>query len=832
MTLDAVRGRVHLAWEEDAASIHYAYRDLGESEWHIDPHTWLGHSPAIAVDAEGYPHILYANEDGSTGQSKIHHRSLRRDWVPDDVSAAFANCERPDINLIIDESIHAIWVETWEGVDTVWYARSQDYGTTWSSIREIASGSAPALTLGPSNKVWVAWQSDPDLGSEERTDVYAVDSAANIWGEPVNISQTSESDSRAPDIGCDSSGRVHLVWEEETPDGSASAVRYASHADGAWGVLVPLCSGEGFATCPKLALSSTDIPYVAWDAGLSIEMRQQTGQGAWDNIERIALNEAGIRDVTLVIDGQGIAHAAWCARNGSGIWALYSSQQEAESTTTPTIPATETPTPSPSATATIEPTIPTGMPTKTMTPSPTVTLTATVTATPTFSSTATGTSTATPSMTPSPSLTKTSATATSTPTLTPSPTKVPFTPWFIPAITGVREAEAKGARVQGISRNAGGVSPRASLVALNREWSEADDISNSLQNSHAATMAAAADGTIYAVWTEDSPTGYPLLHYSIRSEGIWSTPIAFYVGEEPDLTITPDGNAHLVYANEFSGRYDIFYAVWAGNSWSLPQNVSQTSGTSLQPAIADKSDGSLILAWMDTTGGYERIYHAWQANGLWNTFLVPASVGGSAPDVSVGVDDRVWLTWHVLEQPSNYYDIYAIRGDGITWAPYAMNISDSTDIDSLYPRLASAPNLGSFMVWQEGQGNDAEVYCADNLEHIDWWSVPSNVSQTSACSEKPSIATDVVGNAHVIWDEGDQLLYRYREALTTTWSCTVTIAVGTNDHIGEAEMVGGVGFQVHALWSQPREVDARDVYHSAGQLLLPYSLWFPLSYSP
>jgi len=207
MTLDAVRGRIHLAWEEDAVSIHYAYRDLGESEWRTDFPIWSGHSPAIAVDADGYPHILYADEDGSTGQSQIHHRSLRQDWVPDDVSAAFANCERPDINLTIDESIHAVWVETWEGVDTVWYARSQDYGTTWSSMREIASGAAPALTLGPSNKVWVAWQSDPALGSEERSDIYAVDSVADIWGEPVNISQTSESDSRAPDIACTLSGR-------------------------------------------------------------------------------------------------------------------------------------------------------------------------------------------------------------------------------------------------------------------------------------------------------------------------------------------------------------------------------------------------------------------------------------------------------------------------------------------------------------------------------------------------------------------------------------------------------------------------------------------------
>ena len=257
---------------------------------------------------------------------------------------------------------------------------------------------------------------------------------------------------------------------------------------------------------------------------------------------------------------------------------------------------------------------------------------------------------------------------------------------------------------------------------------------------------------------------------------------------------------------------------------------------SLQPAIAAQSDGSLILVWMDTTGGYDRIYYAWQDDGLWNTFLVPSSIGGSAPDVSVGLDDRIWLTWHVLEpEPSNHYDIYAIYGvygDGISWASYAMNISDSADADSLYPRLASAPDLGSFMVWQEGQGDDAEVCYVDNLEDIDWWSFQWNVSQTSTCSEKPSIALDVVGNAHVIWDEGDQLLYRYREALTTTWSCPITIAVGADDHIGEAKLIGSVGFQVHAFWSQLREVDACDIYHRAGDLLQPYDLWLPLSYSP
>jgi hypothetical protein len=108
---------------------------------------------------------------------------------------------------------------------------------------------------------------------------------------------------------------------------------------------------------------------------------------------------------------------------------------------------------------------------------------------------------------------------------------------------------------------------------------------------------------------------------------------------------------HLVYANEFAGQYDIFYTTWTGDGWATPENVSNTSGTSSQPALAVKPDGGLILVWTDTTEGYNRIYYGWKDNGVWNTYFVPASSGGSAPDVTVGKNIAVWVTWQVLEEP-------------------------------------------------------------------------------------------------------------------------------------------------------------------------------------
>ena len=758
----------------------------------------------------------------------------------------------PEISFLTNGDVHVVWADRLDGKNQIYHARSSNGGSTWYSVQPIsgAQGYAPTLALAPDEQVWVAWQGEANPGSGEPVDIYVAKWDGESWSSPEDISSDLAGDSRSPHLGCDATGLAHLTWEQESPEGVLS-VQYVSGLLGDWSLPFSPSSPSDQATQPHLAIGPGDAIYIAWDGGSSLVMRCRQGGSVWEGAEQIAANEAGIGDVAITVDAHNTVYAVWSARDESGVRVLFSSQRA----------LAETPTPSPTGTSTMAPTVPltvtvtaTATRGETVPPPPTSTYTPTRTVSPTVTPTFTATRTATPTMTRWPSPTSTPVVPTNTPTETPRPTETgaPKPHVFIPAIWRnrlVSLAETPGQHQPPPLPNV--VVPEAQPTTPNWAWSPVDNVSSSSHDSHAATIALGADDTIYAVWTEQFASDYSMLCYSICSAGVWSTSDCFYVGEEPDLILAPDGEVHLVYSNEFDGKYDVFYTKWSGGSWSPPENISYTSGTSSQPAIAAKGDGSLVVVWTDTTEGYNRIYHAWQADGVWNTYFVPASIDGSAPDVAVGKNDRVWITWQV--EVFSKYDVFALFGNGVSWAPYAVNVSDSSGADSIAARLLGVSDFGAFIVWQEDGDDRSEVYCVDNLEYVDWWDEPSNVSHTSTRSEQPSVAVNSLNQIHVAWDEGDRLLLQRRVLPSGSWLPTNAIIAGigaSNGTGGSAASAGEVelvadnrSIKVHAIWSalenengQQEAVTlsdsvARDIYYSNGSLSMPHKLWLSLALS-
>ena len=871
LAIDRSTKGLHLAWEEAGEgenTTHYAYRDL--LGWHIEAlSASQGDSPAIALDALGLPHIVYAKT--ISDQIQIYHRARNLDdWgLPGRVSQAPGQCADPDISLVISDEIDLVWATSLGAVKQLYHARSTDNGNSWGLIEPVlfgtsyAYGYAPSLASAPGGGLWVAYQGDPSLASAGAADVYALQWSEGQWLSPTNVSQGPAGYySRGADIACDSRGRAHLVWEEEAPDGRLF-IQYASYSSGNWSAPQRLSPPTESATRPCIAVGPDDTVYVAWVAGRALSFRKRGSSGMWGTLERIASDQVGLRGVTIAADGDSV-YVVWNARSTSGVSELFFSRRlpnlvltptttptvsptnTPEATVTPTekpqqtatIPLAETPTSTPSATpgATASPTetqtetpSPTLTPSATATleatlPSPTLTLTATFTGTPTATHTPTPTQTATASPTPLP-------TGTQPPSPTPTNTAVLIPRVFVPAVsrpTGVDSSLEGGKGVPGIEPPPSNVLPQL-LPAWS--WSaNVENISSSSWDSRQAAVVAAANGTVYAVWQELTPTGHWVLCSSIRTGNVWSMPVCFFAGEQPDLAIAPDGQVHLVYANEMFGNYEIYYTTWLSGHWVASKNVSNTKeGVSSQPAVTVGEDGKPVVVWTDTTGGQEYIYFARQNNGVWETYWVSSTYEGSAPDVALGKNGRLWLTWQTKE--GGYYDVFALFGDGQSWNREAVDVSVSENADSTAPRLAGDDSWGAFLVWQEDRGSSAAVYYADTLEGIDWWSVPVNISQVAGRSEQPSIAANAAGDVHVAWDQGSQLLHRHRDPSTQQWLPLHVIADDLAD-LGEIELAAGPGREIHALWSKPLASGKRDIYYRKGYLVWPYHLELPLLFSP
>ncbi|NLG51846.1 MAG: hypothetical protein GX552_17210 [Chloroflexi bacterium] len=367
------------------------------------------------------------------------------------------------------------------------------------------------------------------------------------------------------------------------------------------------------------------------------------------------------------------------------------------------------------------------------------------------------------------------------------------------------------------------------LMAATWIWQPIDPIAATPTHSTDATVAVTRDGTTCVVWTETTEAGWPWLYYCVGDGAGWSEPSVLFIGQDPDLAVSPDGVVHLVYSSELFGNQEIYHTTWANGSWTLPENVSNTEGSSTQPAIALGSDGQPVIVWTESAGGQSRIYYAWR-DGHWATYLIPATGGGSAPDVAIGEAGRVWVVWQALE--GAHHDVYALygtRAEGIAWAQVAMNISDSPANDSLTPALVGAPGIGAFLVWQEREQDIHRVYYADNLEYGAFWGEPVCLSPAGVSSERPSIAATGPGSVRVAWDTGKQLLLRYRLP-DKSWSPQTIIA---NDPIaiGPVALALSPDLTLHAVWSQQLAAPAHDIYHRSGKLDWPYHAWLALALS-
>jgi hypothetical protein len=873
LALDTRTGRLHVAWEEAGVRVRYAYRD--EGGWHVSPNAWSGYSPSISLDADGQPHVVYAAELGTPSRSQILHRSARQDWVPSNVSDTSGNSQRPQISLLVGAQAHVAWVETLDGVDRIYHAVSRDLGATWLEMSFVANGAAPSLDASE-GRVWLAWQGAPQsqptsLQGDQASDIYAAQwlaeaptallATGGTWTAAVNVSQTLDRHSRAPDIAGGLAGQAHVVWEELAGDGLWSAVRYARYDATAWAESQPLSSGEGFVSAPQVVQSGQGMVTVAWDAGTRLLMRQAS-TGAWSNSEEIAANPAGIGDLALVGLSDGRLLAVWAARSegiSGAVWSLYTSQQRASATAT--LPPTATSTSTATSTTTN---------TATQTPQPTLTPTSalnTPTRQPTPTATRTNgggeTLTATPTITMSlmPTMT-TTPTETSTPIATQTPTRVPTLPtpmvtasatrvlqrWsFLPVMikdpgSGDNPIPVSGERLPDPnSPDAGGaveLKPWAELAPGGWEWSTASNLSSPQapgagHDARGAALALGRDGTLYAVWTA-MLSGYPVLHYSLGRDGVWSAPTSFYMGEEPDLTVLPNGEVHLVFSGDLGGSYDVYHTVWEGDGWSWPDNVSQTSGNSTQPAVACSAQGQLVAVWTDNTEGVTRIYYGWRQGELWNTYFVPASTRGSAPDIAAGTSDRLWVCWQVQE-PSGFYDVYASYGDGQNWSPFAINVSDSAGGDSLAPTLAGASGWGAYMAWQEGTTGSV-IQFADTLEQSIWWALPTTLSAPGAT--RPALVSQSGGAACTLflaWDAGDSLTLQRHEVGSAVWSPELLAGGSTGADVGTAVLVAGQPWGLHAAWLQTGPLAAggsHDVYYRLGRPQLARRLWSAVVFKP
>jgi hypothetical protein len=177
-----------------------------------------------------------------------------------------------DLAIGRDGALYAAWTE-YDG--PLWFSRSNDHGESFSKPMRIAGGGqaeparAPALAVGPDNRVYLAWTVGEDHGADIR--LATSRDGGRTFGPPTLVAMTTGY-SDAPKLAVDRQGTVHVVHGESAGGPfDRSHVRYTRSHDGARtfepGREISRLHPERIASAafPALSVDEQDNVYVLWE---------------------------------------------------------------------------------------------------------------------------------------------------------------------------------------------------------------------------------------------------------------------------------------------------------------------------------------------------------------------------------------------------------------------------------------------------------------------------------------------------------------------------------------------------------------------------------------
>jgi hypothetical protein len=324
---------------------------------------------------------------------------------------------------------------------------------------------------------------------------------------------------------------------------------------------------------------------------------------------------------------------------------------------------------------------------------------------------------------------------------------------------GWREVGAGSASGGGISNNGtGAYFPTVSIAPSSAPYvAWADDY-----DGNDEIYVRRWDGTAWQEVGEGSASGGGISDTSGRS---WY----------PGLAVAPDGSVYAVWHDDTSGNSEVFVRRWDGTDWrevgagsASGSGISNNSGSSVAASIAVDTQGMPCAVWRDnTSGNYEIYVRCWDGSSWQEVGPASASGGGISNnegtsvscDLALGPDGSPYVVWRD-DGPSGH-EIFIRHWDGSSWAEVgAGSASDGgmsrTSGDSGGPSVAVAPNGTVYVAWHDDTSGNSEIYVRfwDGSAWMDLSAGSSSgggISNNSGQSWSPSLAIDPSGYPYVAW---------------------------------------------------------------------------------
>ncbi len=349
--------------------------------------------------------------------------------------------------------------------------------------------------------------------------------------------------------------------------------------------------------------------------------------------------------------------------------------------------------------------------------------------------------------------------------------------------------------------------------AIDPTWSSPENVSSSSSGRAInPVVLAGADGVVHLLWEENDR-----IFHALRRAGQWSAPRTMATGQRPSAGLAADGTLHVVFSNEFAGRYNVFYVAWASDTWTLPRLVSKTPGMSTFPSLAVDRAGVVHAAWADTSPGFSVIYHGWLETTWLNEPL--GNARGTAPVLALdGVVDDLHLAYQASGINGGPREIFHLQGQRYVWS-LPENISLAPEQESLGVAMVCAPDGSTHLAWQEHVGAKAHIRYVSGQQGS--WAAPAVVSDLAVDAREPALMVTQARHLSLAWREADAIVASRRELPAGDWLPRKELVSNPNG-LGGPTLAGSPGGELNLAWSGWASTSERAIFYSQhGPLMRP-----------
>ncbi|MFA6198447.1 MAG: hypothetical protein WC734_04855 [Patescibacteria group bacterium] len=284
----------------------------------------------------------------------------------------------------------------------------------------------------------------------------------------------------------------------------------------------------------------------------------------------------------------------------------------------------------------------------------------------------------------------------------------------------------------------------------NGSWSE-DEVIGEARGTLGVSVAAGSDTSVHAVWAGDCGGNAFRVCYRRWHAGTWGNfehldQAYFFEGSYPAVAVDGDNNVHVIWSAALVGHGSkLYYRRWNGAFWTPTDSLADyfVGGYAI---VSDSHDNTHIV-WVAGNSPSE-IRWKYRNETSWSQEEAIASSVQNSPSIAADNSGGIHLVWTALSQ-----GVFHKKWDGQTWGS-AVELFSYMGYSGSHPKITISPDDNMHVVMD--RNSDYPLTCWD-VWYTGWdglmWSQPRKI--VGQCSEYPLVASDPMGNVHVVW-EGTQ----------------------------------------------------------------------------